>query len=80
MVIHPYANILYAYVKNIKFKGQFHTEFMNVRDTSYNGDSLTCKTKYDYVKGQKSWGVITKPCHKPYKFDLIVKGQCCIMI
>ena len=26
-------------------------------------------------KGIKSWGLNTKPCHKPYKFDLEVKGQ-----
>ena len=40
--------------KNIplKFKGQSHTEFMNVRDTSYLGHTLTCQ--YDYVKGQKN--------------------------
>ena len=27
---------------------------MNVCDTSYNGYTLMCETKYDYVKGQKS--------------------------
>ena len=70
MVIHPYAKIWYAYVKeqrhfarlkfmvkinfDIEVKGQGHTEFMNVRDSSYHDDTLTCETKYDYVKGQKS--------------------------
>ena len=39
---------------DIVVKGQGHTEFMNVRDTSYHGDTLTCKTIYDFVKGQKS--------------------------
>ena len=29
-------------------------ELINVRDTSYHGDTLTYPTKYDYVKGQKS--------------------------
>ena len=29
-------------------------ELINVRDTSYDGDTLTYPTKYDYVKGQKS--------------------------
>ena len=41
---------------------------------------LTCQTKYDYVKGEKSWGLNTKPCHKPYKLNLQVKGQCRIRI
>ena len=27
------------------------------------------------LKGQKIWGLNTKSCHKPYKFDLEVKGQ-----
>ena len=53
---------------------------MNIRDTSYHGDTLTCQTKYDYVKGEKNWGLKTKPCHKPYKFNLQVKGQCRIRI
>ena len=48
---------------------------MNVRDTLYQGDKLTCQTKYAYVKGQKSRGLNTKPCHKPYTFDLKVKVQ-----
>ena len=37
---------------DIEIKGQGHTEFMNVGDTSYHGDTLKCQTKYDYVKGQ----------------------------
>ena len=48
---------------------------INVRDTLYHGDTLTCQTKYDYVKGQKSLVLNTKQCHKPYKFDLEVKVQ-----
>ena len=63
MVLHPYAKIWYAYVKeqdilpdsnswgkynfDIEVKGQGHTEFMNVCHTSYHGDTLTCQTKYD---------------------------------
>ena len=38
----------------IEVKGQGQTEFMNVRNTSYHGDTLSFQTKYDYVKGQKS--------------------------
>ena len=38
----------------IEVKGQGHTVFMNVRDTSNHGDILMCHTKYDYVKEQKS--------------------------
>ena len=53
---------------------------MNVRDTSYYGDTLKRHIKYDYVKGQKSWGLNTKPCHKPNKFALEVKGLCRIRI
>ena len=48
---------------------------MNVRDTSYHGDTFRCQTKYYYVKGHKSWGLNSEPCHKSYKFDLEVKGQ-----
>ena len=51
---------------------------INVRDTLYHGDTLTCQTKYDYVKGQKSLVLNTKQCHKPYKFDPEVKVQGCI--
>ena len=29
---------------DIGVKGQSHTEVMNVRDTSYHGDTLTCQT------------------------------------
>ena len=39
---------------DIEIKGQGHTEFMNVRDTQYHGDTLMCQAKNDYVKGQKS--------------------------
>ena len=39
---------------DIEVKGQGHTEFMNVRNTSYHGDTLMCQAKNDYVKGQKS--------------------------
>ena len=76
MVICLYTKILYAYVKeqkhlarlkpvvknnfDIGVKGQGHTEFMNVLDTSYHGDTLKFQTKYDYVKGQNSWGLNTK--------------------
>ena len=48
---------------------------MTVCDTSYHCDTPTCITKYDYAKGQKRIGLNTKSCHKPYKFDLEVKGQ-----
>ena len=53
---------------------------MNVCDTSYHGDTLACQTKFGYVKGQKNRGLNTKPCHKPFKFALEVKGQHCIRI
>ena len=76
----PDPNLWWKYNFDIEVIGQGQTEFMNVRDTSYHGDTLTCQTKYDFVKGQKSWGLNTKPCHKPYKFDLEVKGQCRIRI
>ena len=48
---------------------------MNVQNTLYHGDTLTCKTYYDYVNGQKSYGPNTKPCNKPDEFDLEVKDQ-----
>ena len=31
---------------------------------------------YYSVKGLKSWGLTTKPCHIAYRFDLEAKGQC----
>ena len=48
----PDSNPWLKYNFNFEVKGQCHTEFMNERDTSYHGDTLTCQTKYDYVKGQ----------------------------
>ena len=73
MVIHPYAKISYAYVKEqrhfarLKFMVQniililrSKVKVINVCDTFYHGDTLTCQTKYDYVKGQKSLVLNTK--------------------
>ena len=39
---------------DIEVKGQGHTEFMNVRDKLYHGDTLTYQTNYVTVKGQQS--------------------------
>ena len=62
MVIHPYANILVCLCQktktscqtqihgenfDIEVKGQGYTEFINVHNTLYHGDTLTCQTKYD---------------------------------
>ena len=33
------------------------------------------KQRLTYVKGEKSWGPNTNPCHKPNTFDLKVKIQ-----
>ena len=64
------------FMVNIEVNGQGHTDVMNVRMyTSYHGKTLTCQKQYDYVKEQKRCGLTPKPCHKPYKFDLEVKGQ-----
>ena len=46
-------NSLWKYNFDIDAKGQGHTEFMTVCDTSYHGDTPTCITEYDYAKGQK---------------------------
>ena len=48
----PDSNSWRKYNVVIEVTGQGHTEFMNVRDTSDHGDTLTCQTKYDFVKGQ----------------------------
>ena len=48
------SNPWWKYNFDIEVKGQGHAEFMNVRNTSYHGDTLKCQTKYNYVKGQKS--------------------------
>ena len=55
-----------------------HTDDGNFMPLSFikhedDGNTLTCQTKYDYVKGQKSLVLNKKQCHKPYKFDLEVK-------
>ena len=50
----PDSNPWWKYNFDIEVKGQGHAEFMNVRNTSYHGDTLKCQTKYNYVKGQKS--------------------------
>ena len=34
---------------DIEIKGQGHTKVINVRDTSYHGNTLTFQTKYEYV-------------------------------
>ena len=39
---------------NIDVKGLRHTECMNVHNTLYHGDTLTCQTKYDYVKDKEA--------------------------
>ena len=41
-----------------------------VGDSPYPGGTLTSQTKYDYVKGQNSYGLNTKLYHKPYKKHL----------
>ena len=63
-----------------KYNFDIEVKVINVRDTLYHGDTLTCQTKYDYVKGQKSLVLNTKQCHKPYKFNLEVKVQGCFRI
>ena len=65
---------------DIEVKGQGHTAVRNVRNTLYHGETLTCQTYYDYVKGQKSCGTNTKPCHTPYKLNLEVKDTRSIRI
>ena len=50
---------------DIEVKGQGHAEVMNVCDTSSYDDVLMCKI----------CGSNTKPCQKPKRFDLEVKGQ-----
>ena len=56
-------------------KSQGQTQVMNVFDILSHGDTLMCQIWYDYVKGQKSCALNTKPCQKPYKLDPEVKGQ-----
>ena len=54
------SNPWWKYNFDIEVKGQGHKEFINVRDTSYYGDTLTCQTEYDFIKGQKK----LRPEHK----------------
>ena len=49
----PDTNPWWKYDFDIEVKGQGRTEFMNVSDTSYHGNILTCQTNYDYVKTSK---------------------------
>ena len=64
-------------ILKLKAKVQGRKEVMNEFDSSSHGDTLMCQIWYDSmsVKGQKSSDPNTKPCHKPYKYDLEVKGQ-----
>ena len=49
---------------------------MNVHDTLYTGHIHSyAKQSMTMSKDKKSCGLNMKPCHKPYKFDLDVKGQ-----
>ena len=74
LIVIPYARIWYAYVKGqrhlARLKSMVKIQFWywgqrsrsyRVQDTSYHGDTLTCQTKYDYVTGQKSGVLNTKP-------------------
>ena len=64
------SNSWWKYNFDIEVEDQGHTEFMNVQGTLYHGDTLTYQTNYDYVKGQKSWGLNTKPCHTRSKVNV----------
>ena len=91
MVILPYAKTWCAYVKEQKHLARFkfivkiYFWYWGHRSRSYRVHDCmwhiepwwytNCITKYDYAKGQKRWGLNKKSCHKPYKFDLKVKGQ-----
>ena len=72
----PDSNSWWKYNFDIAVKGQGYTEFMYVGNTLYHGDTLMCQQSMTMsIKGQKSWGLNTKLCHKPYKFDLeVVSG------
>ena len=56
-------NSLWKYNFDIDAKGQGHTEFMTVCDTSYHGDTPTCITEYDYAKGKKRQS-LAYVCHR----------------
>ena len=79
----PDSNPWWKYNFDIQVKGQGHTEFMKLCDTTWQ----ILPWWYTHVPN-KVWlcqrtkrGLNTKPiCHKPYKFDLEVKGQCRIRI
>ena len=54
-------------------KGQGHTEVMNVCNTLSNGDILEFQMLFGYDEEQIRCGSHTKPCQKPYIFDLRLK-------
>ena len=68
----PDSNPWWKYNFENEVKGLGQTEFMNVCDALYHGHTL--KRRMTMSK-TKSWGLNTKQCHKPYKFDFEVKGQ-----
>ena len=52
--VYVWSNEITCHFFNNYDKDEGHTEFMNVRDTSYHYEKRTCQTKYEYVKGQKT--------------------------
>ena len=50
----PMSKIKDIHGENIILILRSKVKVINVRDTLYHGDTLTCQTKYDYVKGQKA--------------------------
>ena len=64
---------VYSFCRNADIKTKFKgfTRLYVLHNFCQTWYSLTLMT----VKGQKRWGLNTIACHKPYKFDLVVKGQ-----
>ena len=69
------SNPWLKYNFDIEVKGQGHTKFMNVHNTSYHGDTLTCLTKYDNVKEQNSWGLNTNQIHAINPINLTLRSK-----
>ena len=82
VVIHPCAKIWYAYVKEPDSNSLWTYNFdIEIKDQGHECMRHIVPWWYTHVPNKaglfqrKTWGLNTKSCHKPYKFDLEVKGQ-----
>ena len=57
-------------------RSKVNVRIMNVRGKTSHGERSMYQIWFANVKANRSYGLDTKTCQKPYKFDLEVEGQC----